>query len=233
LEAVDRSLLERDEFILEVKDRLQLAQQVMRGYYDRTHRDIHYDVGDWVWLRLHHRQAASMAVQAHAKLAPKFYGPFQILERIGDVAYRLQLPASARIHDVFHVSLLKKFHGEPPKTTPDLPPISHGRAIPTPAKVVRARKRRGEWEVLVHWQGLAEVEATWEQLQAFRDLYPDVQLEDELFLQGGSNDVDAYWGHADSRRRQGNTAAVRQGKELKSDTAISDSEIRAVPSSPE
>jgi len=50
LEAVDRSLLERDEFIMEVKDRLQLAQQVMREYYDRTNRDIHYDVGDWVWL---------------------------------------------------------------------------------------------------------------------------------------------------------------------------------------
>jgi len=142
-----------------------------------------------------------MAVQAHAKLAPKFYGPFQILERIGDVAYRLQLRASARIHDVFHVGLLKKFHGEPPTATPELPPLSHGRAIPTPAKVTRARKRRGESEVLVHWQGLSEVEATWEQLQAFRELYLDVQLEDKLFLQGGSNDVDVYWGQAYRRRR--------------------------------
>jgi hypothetical protein len=48
---------------------------------------------------------------------------------VGAVAYRLQLPEGSRIHDVFHVGVLKPFHGEPPSTTPPLPPLQHGRVL--------------------------------------------------------------------------------------------------------
>jgi hypothetical protein len=69
-------------------------------------------------------------------LSPRFFGPYKVVERIGDVAYRLQLPAKARIHDVFHIALLKKFEGVPLTTTVPLPPIQHGRVLQTPAKVL-------------------------------------------------------------------------------------------------
>jgi hypothetical protein len=70
-------------------------------------------------------------------LGPKFYGPFHITTRIGDVAYRLQLPADAKLHDVFHVGLLKQFKEEPPVETPTLPTIHHGRACAEPGQVRR------------------------------------------------------------------------------------------------
>jgi len=62
-----------------------------------------------------------------SKLGPRYFGPYQVVERLGAVAYRLQLPPKARIHDVFHVALLKKYEGEPPASIMPLPDILRGR----------------------------------------------------------------------------------------------------------
>ena len=86
-------------------------------------------MGDWVLLRLLNCSTQSLEPAARKKLGPKFAGPFQILERIGQVAYRLQLPTNARIHDVFHFGVLKSFIGTPPTSTPPLPPLQHGRPL--------------------------------------------------------------------------------------------------------
>ena len=115
----------------------------------------------------------------------KYFGSYLVLQRIGKVAYRLQLPAGARIHDVFHVSLLKPFRGEPPAAPPALPPHLDGRLLPAPAKVLKAQQSQGVWRILVQWEGLPVEDATWEQLEEFRQHFPDFQLEDELFVQAG------------------------------------------------
>lgn len=62
-----------------------------------------------------------MARRRFEKLAPQFYGPFQIIPKVGSVTYKLELPAQAKIHQVFHVSLLKRIQRSFP-TEVDLPP---------------------------------------------------------------------------------------------------------------
>lgn len=151
-----------------------------------------------MWLRIQHRKIASLAAQTFGKLAPKFYGPYQITERIGDVSYRLKLPPKAKVHDIFHVSLLKQFIGTPPQCPPPLPTLYHGKVTPTPIEVLRARKARGLWQVLVRWEGLSAADTSWEDVQHFKEQYPSFQLEDKLFLH---DEGDVMWGRTYIRRR--------------------------------
>jgi hypothetical protein len=206
--AVQQQLQERDEFLLEIQERLEQAQQRYKGFYDRKHREVEFAAGDWVWFRLIHRSLASLDVRGRCKLGPKFYGPFQVLERIGDVASRLQLSAVTRLHDVFHVGLLKRFKGEPLVEPPVLPPIKNGRACAQPEAVIRARLVTGRQELLVQWRGQPAAEATWMDRQEFQHLYPDFQLEDELLAEEGR---DVMVGIRYTRRRRGGQTTIAIG----------------------
>ena len=86
---VDTLLQDQDAFLADVRDRLLQAQSYAKRYYDAHHRPLEFDVGPWVWLRLLHRPAQTLAPGARGKLGPRYAGPFQVLERVGDVAYPL------------------------------------------------------------------------------------------------------------------------------------------------
>jgi hypothetical protein len=142
-------------------------------------------VGKWVWLRLQHREATGITPLKQSKLPPRFFGPYQVIERIGEVAYRLQLPARARIHDVFHVALLKKFEGTPSSSMVPLPVMRHDRLLPVPLKIVKARLNHGSWTILVSWKDIPSSETTWEKVDIFKLSYPDILLKNELFFGEG------------------------------------------------
>jgi hypothetical protein len=148
-EAAGDLLRTHDDILAEARQRLLQAQQLAKKYYDAHHREVEFAEGDWVWLRLLHRTTQSLDPCAKCKLGPRYVGPFHVLERVGTLAYRLELTLGARIHDVFHVGLLKAYRGGPLAAPLALPPTADGRLLPGPEKVLKAQQRRGVWHVLV------------------------------------------------------------------------------------
>lgn len=139
VEAVDIQMEERDEFIAIARERLLEAQLRMKSAYDNNHRQLEFNTGDWVWVKLQPYRQLTVTQRAYTKLSPKFYGPFEVTARIGSVSYRLQLPEGSKIHDVFHVSRLKGHKGPLPTSSPTFPPVLQGRSVPArPIKLLRA-----------------------------------------------------------------------------------------------
>ena len=99
---------ETTEKIKSVQQRLVTAQSRQKSYADNRRRPLEFQVGDHVFLKVQPRRGIVRFGQK-GKLAPRFIGPFEILQRIGEVAYRLALPPQlSGVHNVFHVSMLRK-----------------------------------------------------------------------------------------------------------------------------
>ena len=96
-----------------IRERLNTAQRRQKSYADRHRKDLEIQVGDWVFLRLSPWKGV-VRFGKRGKLSPRFIGPYQIVERVGPIAYRLDLPSDlAKVHDVFHVSMLRKYIADP------------------------------------------------------------------------------------------------------------------------
>jgi hypothetical protein len=111
---VAQQLVDRDEFLVEVHDRLNQAQQHYKDYYDKKHHDLKFATDERVWLCLLNRLLASLDIKGRGKLGPKFYGPFKKIKRVNSLAYKLEMPPGARLHNMFHIGLLKPYHGTIP-----------------------------------------------------------------------------------------------------------------------
>ena len=96
--SVDETISELQRLRSIVKANLRKAQQRMVSLANVHRQDKQFQVGDMVFLKLQHYRQTSVQHRRSHKLSKRFFGPFKILERIGNVAYRLQLPQNAKIH---------------------------------------------------------------------------------------------------------------------------------------
>jgi hypothetical protein len=97
--------IEHQQQVLQMlKDNLTMAQNCMKQQANQHHSEIFFEVGDSMFLRLQpYKQMSLKQSKKDNKLSPKYYGPYKVLQEIGTMAYKLELPASSRVHPVFHV----------------------------------------------------------------------------------------------------------------------------------
>jgi hypothetical protein len=140
--AVDDLLGNRETMLTELRRKLAKAQSTMKKFADNHRREVNFEVGDLVLVKLRPHRQTSVTDAPYSKLHKKFYGPFQVLEKLGPVAYKLQLPPGSKIHPVFHCSVLKPFHQDPSSPTPVATLPSHAednQPIITPLVILNTR----------------------------------------------------------------------------------------------
>src|SRR5438105_332498 len=178
-----------EEQVAKIRENLKAAQSRQKSYADTRRRKLSFEVGDHVYLKVSPLRG-TRRFQVRGKLAPRYIGPYPIIGRIGEVAYRLELPEEmSDVHNVFHVSQLKKCLRVPEEQVPleildlqqDLQyqerPI---KIIDTAAKSTRRSQIR---YCRVQWSNHIEAEATWEREDALLKEFPYL-FEDQSESQG-------------------------------------------------
>ncbi|MCL0184119.1 hypothetical protein M2T59_28230, partial [Klebsiella pneumoniae] len=148
-----------------------------KSYADNRRRDLTFEEGDYVYLRVTPLRGVHR-FQTKGKLSPQFVGPYKIVSRRGEVAYQLELPSSmAGIHDVFHVSQLKKCLRVPTEEAdPDRIELQEDLTyVEKPVRILEVSERNTRNRVIrfckVQWSNHSE-EATWEREDELKSAHP-------------------------------------------------------------
>eukprot|EP00253_Pinus_taeda_P013427 PITA_13427 len=163
-----KMLKEMEQMVKKVWANLKVAQDRQKSYADRKRNFKEFQVGEHVYVRIRAKKS-TLQWSGCAKLAPHFCGPLQILARIGPVAYQLALLSHIRVHNVFHVSVLKKYIYDPKHI------ISWQDIQVEPVSILDRRSvvvwKRAIIQVKVQWQHFGLHEATWEDEHNMKEAY--------------------------------------------------------------
>ncbi|GJU52823.1 putative reverse transcriptase domain-containing protein [Tanacetum coccineum] len=169
---------ETTERIIQVKQRMQAARDRQKSYADLKRKPMEFEVGDKVMLKVSPWKGV-VRFGKRGKLNPRFVGPFKVIKRVGDVAYKLELPEElSRVHNTFHVSNLKKCHADEPLAVPldGLHFDDKLQFVEEPIEItdreVKRLKRSRIPLVKVRWNSKRGPEFTWEREDQFRKKYP-------------------------------------------------------------
>ncbi|KAL0541249.1 hypothetical protein IC582_021291 [Cucumis melo] len=169
-----------NEAIQKIRSRMHTAQSRQKSYADVRRKDLEFEIGDKVFLKVAPMKGV-LRFERRGKLSPRFVGPFEILERIGPVAYRLALPPSlSAVHDVFHVSMLRKYVPDPSHVV-DYEPLEIDenlsyveQPVEVLAREVKTLRNKEIPLVKVLWRNHRVDEATWEREDDMKSRYPEL-----------------------------------------------------------
>ena len=160
-----------------IRQRLLTAQSRQKSYADVRRRPLEFEVGDHVFLKVMSKRGV-VRFGKHGKLSPRLIEPFEILERVGTVAYRLALPPSmSGVHEVFHISVLQRYTPNPAHVVDwgEIEVDTDGTFEEGPVCVMDSRdqvlRRKIVRLVKVLWQHRGVEEATWEREDKMRATY--------------------------------------------------------------
>ena len=184
------------EKICFIRDRMRTSQSRQKSYADQGRRPLEFEEGEHVFLRVTPTTGVGRAIKSK-KLTPKFIGPYQIIRRIGPVAYQIALPPFlSNLHDVFHVSQLRRYISDPSHVIePDVIHLRDDLSFEaSPARIMdrKAKQLRNKEIQLVKvvWDQKTG-DATWELEEKMKTQYPELgtylacSFEDETIFRGG------------------------------------------------
>jgi hypothetical protein len=189
-------LQEVEKQVCMVRENLQVAQSRQKSYADHRRRELSFEVGDFVYLKVSPMRGLRH-FEVRGKLVRRFIGPFKILEKRGEIAYQLELPPQlSDVHDVFHVSQLKKLLCVPKEKIPmeDLKAKEDLSYQEYPIKILETSERVTRNKKIkmckVQWSHHTEQEATWEREEELKAGFPSffpicLNLWDEIHFKGG------------------------------------------------
>ncbi|GJS28459.1 putative reverse transcriptase domain-containing protein [Tanacetum coccineum] len=174
---------EMTDKVMVIKEKLQVARDRQKSYADSGCKIVEFNVGDKVLLKVSPWKGV-MRFKKKGKLSPRYVGPFEILERIGPVTYRLRLPEElAGVHDTFHVSNLKKCLAKDGLHVP-IDEIKIDKTlhfVEEPVEImdheVKSLKRSRIPIVKVRWNSKRGPEFTWEREEYMKSKYPQLFVD--------------------------------------------------------
>jgi hypothetical protein len=175
-------VVEAEATVHRIKENLKVAKLHQESYANKRCRPLQFEVGDHVYLKVSLMKGVKR-FGLKEKLSPHYIGPFPILEKCGKVAYKLELPPSlAGVHDIFHVSQLKKCLKAPVDVVlPEVAPLDSDLTYAEhPIKILDQKSRVTRRKMIkfykIQWSNHTEEEATWESEDFLRSRHPDFEL---------------------------------------------------------
>ncbi|GJS13174.1 putative reverse transcriptase domain-containing protein, partial [Tanacetum coccineum] len=169
---------ETTEKVIQIKQRMQAARDRQKSYADLKRKPMEFQVGDRVMLKVSPWKGV-VRFGKRGKLNPRYVGPFKVLEKVGSVAYKLELPQElSRVHNTFHVSNLKKCYSDEPLAVPleGLHVDDKLRFVEEPVEIMDREVKRLKQSripiVKVRWNSRRGPEFTWEREDQFQKKYP-------------------------------------------------------------